>query len=111
VVDHQEHVRSVAVDALSQLAELHASAGDFDKAIQTVDEALTLDPDPIEDLFRHKMLWQRRLGRPQAAHGVYRHLVRPALPITRDLGLMYSSSGNCSPLRCSVALSVRGVRR
>jgi nucleoid-associated protein YgaU len=76
LVDDQEHVRSVAVDLLSQLAQLHAAVGDFDKAIVTVDQALTLDPDPIEDLFRHQMVWQHRLGRPQAARDVYRQLVR-----------------------------------
>jgi nucleoid-associated protein YgaU/DNA-binding SARP family transcriptional activator len=76
LVDHQEHVRSVAVDTLSQLAELHAVVGDLDKAIETVEQALTLDPDPIEDLFRRQMLWQHRLGRPQQARDVYRQLVR-----------------------------------
>ena len=76
LADDQEHVRSVAVDTLSQLAELHAAAGDLDKAIDTLDQALTLDPDPIEDLFRQQMLWQHRLGRPQAARDVYRQLVR-----------------------------------
>jgi DNA-binding SARP family transcriptional activator len=75
LVEHQEHVRSVAVDTLSQLADLHAAAGDLDKAIETVDQALTLDPDPIEDLFRQQMLWQHRLGRPQEARDVYRQLV------------------------------------
>ena len=76
LVDHQEHVRSVAVDTLSQLAELHAAAGDLDRAIDTVEQALTLDPDPIEDLFRQQMLWQHRLGRPQQARDLYRQLVR-----------------------------------
>ena len=76
LADDQEHVRSVAVDTLSQLAELHAAAGDLDKAIDTLDQALTLDPDPIEDLFRQQMLWQHRLGRPQAARDVYHQLVR-----------------------------------
>jgi nucleoid-associated protein YgaU/DNA-binding SARP family transcriptional activator len=76
LVEDQEHVRSVAVDTLSQLAELHAAAGDLDKAIETVEQALTLDPDPIEDLFRQQMLWQHRLGRPQEARDVYRQLVR-----------------------------------
>jgi len=76
LADDQEHVRSVAVDTLSQLAELHAAAGDLDKAIETLDQALTLDPDPIEDLFRQQMLWQHRLGRPQAARDVYHQLVR-----------------------------------
>jgi DNA-binding SARP family transcriptional activator len=64
------------VDTLSQLAELHAVLGDLDTAIETLDQALTLDPDPIEDLFRQQMLWQHRLGRPQAARDVYRQLVR-----------------------------------
>jgi DNA-binding SARP family transcriptional activator/LysM repeat protein len=76
LVEHQEQVRSVAVDTLSQLAELHAAAGDLDRAIDTVEQALTLDPDPIEDLFRQQMLWQHRLGRPQEARDVYRQLVR-----------------------------------
>ena len=74
LVEDQEHVRSVAVDTLSQLAELHAAAGDLDRAIETVEQALTLDPDPIEDLFRQQMLWQHRLGRPQEARDVYRQL-------------------------------------
>ena len=69
-------MRSVAVDTLSQLAELHAAAGDLEQAIGTVEQALTLDPDPIEDLFRQQMLWQHRLGRPQQARDVYRQLVR-----------------------------------
>jgi len=76
LVEHQEHVRSLAVDTLSQLAELHAAAGDLDRAIDTLEQALTLDPDPIEDLFRQQMLWQHRLGRPQQARDVYRQLVR-----------------------------------
>jgi len=76
LVDHQEHVRSVAVDTLSQLAELHAAAGDLDRAIDVLEQALSLDPDPIEDLFRRQMLWHHRLGRPQQARDVYRQLVR-----------------------------------
>ncbi len=76
LIEDQEHVRSVAVDTLSQLADLHALAGDLDRAIEAVDQALSLDPDPIEDLFRQQMLWQHRLGRPEQAREVYRQLVR-----------------------------------
>jgi nucleoid-associated protein YgaU/DNA-binding SARP family transcriptional activator len=76
LLEDEEQVRSVAVDTLTQLAELHAAAGDLDRAIDTLEQALTLDPDPIEDLFRQQMLWQHRLGRPQQAREVYRQLVR-----------------------------------
>ena len=76
LLEDEEHVRSVAVDTLAQLAELHAAAGDLDRAIDTLEQALTLDPDPIEDLFRQQMLWHHRLGRPQQARDVYRQLVR-----------------------------------
>src|ERR1035441_8083077 len=59
--------RALAIDTLRDLAHLHADLGDLDAAVLTIDQALSIDPDPIEDLFRQQIIWQHRLGRGDAA--------------------------------------------
>jgi len=68
-------VRSVAVDTLSQLAELHAAAGDLDKAIETVEQALTLDPTRSRTSSASRCSGSTG-SPPQEARDVYRQLVR-----------------------------------
>jgi DNA-binding SARP family transcriptional activator len=76
LVEEQENVRSAAIDTLQELAHLHADRGDLDAAVLTIDQALSIDPDPIEDLFRQQIIWQHRLGRGDAARDLYRRLTR-----------------------------------
>ena len=76
LVEEQEGVRAVAIDTLRDLAHLHADLGDLDAAVLTMDQALSIDPDPIEDLFRQQIIWQHRLGRGDAARDLYRRLTR-----------------------------------
>lgn len=54
LVEEQEGVRALAIDTLRDLAHLHADLGDLDAAVLTMDQALSIDPDPIEDLFRSR---------------------------------------------------------
>ena len=75
LVDHQEHVRNLAIDTLNDLAQLQAAAGDLDAAIDTLDRALSVNPDPVEDLFRQQIVWQHRLGRKETARDLYRRLL------------------------------------
>jgi nucleoid-associated protein YgaU len=74
LVEHQEHVRSLAIDTLSTVAELYADLGDLDAAIEALDQALSIDPDPVERLFQKQIVWQHRLGRKEAARDLYRRL-------------------------------------
>jgi len=74
LVEDQEHVRSLAIDTLSTVAQLYADAGELDAAIETLDQALSIDPDPVERLFQKQILWQYRLGRKEAARELYRRL-------------------------------------
>ena len=74
LVEDQEHVRSLAIDTLSTVAQFHADAGELDAAIETLDQALSIDPDPVERLFQKQILWQYRLGRKEAARELYRRL-------------------------------------
>ena len=76
LLDHQEHVRNLAIDTLNDLAQLQAAAGDLDAAIDTLDRALSVNPDPVEDLFRQQIVWQHRLGRRETARDLYRRLAR-----------------------------------
>ena len=76
LVEEQEGVRAPAIDTLRDLAHLHADLGDLDAAVLTMDQALSIDPDPIEDLFRQQIIWQHRLGRGDAARDLYRRLTR-----------------------------------
>jgi nucleoid-associated protein YgaU/DNA-binding SARP family transcriptional activator len=76
LVEEQENVRSAAIDTLQELAHLHADRGDLDAAVLTIDQALSIDPDPIENLFRQQIIWQHRLGRGDAARDLYRRLTR-----------------------------------
>jgi DNA-binding SARP family transcriptional activator len=74
LVEDQEHVRSLAIDTLSTAAQLYADAGELDAAIETIDQALSIDPDPVERLFQKQILWQYRLGRKEAARELYGRL-------------------------------------
>jgi len=74
LVEDQEHVRSLAIDTLSTVAQLYADAGELDAAIETLDQALSIDPDPVERLFQKQILWQYRLGRKEAARELYGRL-------------------------------------
>ena len=76
LVEDQEHVRSLAIDTLSTVAQLYADAGELDAAIDTLDQALSIDPDPVERLFQKQILWQYRLGRKEAARELYGRLAR-----------------------------------
>ena len=76
LVEEQEGVRALAIDTLRDLAHLHADLGDLDAAVLTMDQALSIDPDPIEDLFRQQIIWQHRLGRGDAARDLYHRLTR-----------------------------------
>jgi nucleoid-associated protein YgaU/DNA-binding SARP family transcriptional activator len=76
LVEEQEGVRALAIDTLRDLAHLHADLGDLDAAVLTMDQALSIDPDPIEDLFRQQIIWQHRLGRSDAARDLYHRLTR-----------------------------------
>ncbi len=73
-MEHQDHVRSLAIDTLSTVAELYADLGDLDAAIEALDQALSIDPDPVERLFQKQIVWQHRLGRKEAARDLYRRL-------------------------------------
>ena len=70
----QEDVRRRGMLALAELAELQAAESDPDAAIGTLERALTLDPNPVEDLFRRMMLIQHRFGRDQAVRDSYAEL-------------------------------------
>ena len=74
LVEDQEHVRSLAIDTLSTIAQLYADVGELDAAIETLDQALSIDPDPVERLFQKQILRQYRLGRKEAARELYRRL-------------------------------------
>jgi DNA-binding SARP family transcriptional activator len=76
LVEEQEGVRALAIATLRDLAHLHADLGDLDAAVLTMDQALSIDPDPIEDLFRQQIIWQHRLGRGDAVRDLYRRLTR-----------------------------------
>jgi DNA-binding SARP family transcriptional activator len=76
LVDHQERVRNVAVDALTDLAQLEADSDDLEAALETLDRALAVAADPVEAIFQKQILWQYRLGRKDAARDRYRELAR-----------------------------------
>jgi DNA-binding SARP family transcriptional activator len=67
LVEHQEQVRGLAIDVLSDLAQLQAEAGNLDAAIKTLDQALSIDPDPVERIFQRQTVLQHRMGRREAA--------------------------------------------
>ena len=70
----QEDVRRQGMEALEELAELRAGEGNLDGAIAALEQAMTLDPNPVEDLFRRMMLIQHRFGDDQAARETYKRL-------------------------------------
>jgi DNA-binding SARP family transcriptional activator len=70
----EEDVRQRVMRAFAELAELQAAEGETDAAITTLERALTLDPNPVEDLFRRMMLIQHRSGRDQGALDTYAQL-------------------------------------
>ena len=70
----EEDVRQRVMMAFAELAELQAAEGEPDAAVTTLERALTLDPNPVEDLFRRMMLIQHRSGRDQGALDTYAQL-------------------------------------
>ena len=69
-----QHGRSLAVDTPSTVPELYAAA-----AIEALDQALSIDPDPVERLFQKQIVWRHRLGRKEAARDLCRRLTHELL--------------------------------
>jgi hypothetical protein len=46
-MEDQDHVRSLAIDTLSTVAQLHAGAGELDAAIETLDLQLVGEPSTL----------------------------------------------------------------
>ncbi|MDQ2960769.1 MAG: bacterial transcriptional activator domain-containing protein, partial [Candidatus Dormibacteraeota bacterium] len=74
LIEDEAAVRSRAMTALEELARLHADAGDLDAAVMALDQALSLDPDPVEAVFQQMMLFQHRLGHGEAVRDLYGRL-------------------------------------
>ena len=82
----QEEIRRRGMEALENLADLRAQRGNFDGAIAALEQAMTLDPNPVEDLFRRMMLLQHRFGKSR----------RPTRPTS---GSAVCSSSGSTPSR------------
>jgi tetratricopeptide (TPR) repeat protein len=68
-------VRNLAIDVLGDLAQLQTEAGNLYAAIETLDQALSINPDPTERTFQRQIALRHRLGGRKATHELYRHLI------------------------------------
>ncbi|PZR83500.1 MAG: hypothetical protein DLM65_01805, partial [Candidatus Aeolococcus gillhamiae] len=85
VIEDETAVRSMGMAALEELATLHATAGDLDAAVEALDQALSLDQDPVEAIFQKMLVLQHRLGHGEAVRDLYRRLQHQlALRCDRD---------------------------
>lgn len=69
----RQHYQSSYVRAVRRLAVLLDEAGEYPDALGTLEDAIQVDPLG-EDLWRHAMLLELRLGRRAAALARYRRL-------------------------------------
>jgi len=67
----REELRRRAVDALARLAELHHKAGNSERALAVLEQAITADPY-AEELYQRIMRLQAALDRPDAVRRTFR---------------------------------------
>ena len=71
----REELRRNVVDALARLADLHHQAGNSDRALAVLEQAVTADPY-AEELYQQTMRHQTALGRMDAVRRTFRILER-----------------------------------